>query len=190
MASKKEAASLYEIKITLMDVSPAIWRRVTVPRDITLGKLHDVIQVAMGWDDGHLHEFLIGRKRYGPLMHDSFAFGDPLVNEDIVYLNGVLKPKAKCVYQYDFGDDWRHEIHIEREIEPDAIRRQASCIAGENACPPEDCGGPYGYLDLVSILSDPQHEEHDEMQEWTGENFDPGHFDLASTDRRLSHIKI
>lgn len=190
MASKQEAASLYEIKITLMDLTPAIWRRVTVPRDITLGKLHDVIQIAMGWENDHLHEFLIGRKRYGPMNPDLFGFGDPPVNEDIVYLNGVLRPNAKFVYHYDFGDDWRHEIHIERAVEPDSIQRQARCIAGENACPPEDCGGPYGYPDLVAILLDPQHEEHSEIQEWIGENFDPQHFDLSSTDRRLSKIKV
>src|SRR5438477_1769213 len=144
MAAKQETVKLYEIKIALMDLAPMIWRRVSVPCDITLGDLHHVIQIAMGWEDCHLHEFLIGRKRYGPVMADPFGFDDPAVDEDIVHLNGVAKPKAKFIYHYDFGDDWRHEIHIEREVESASSKRQARCLAGENACPPEDCGGPYG----------------------------------------------
>jgi hypothetical protein len=189
MKSKQKTASLYEIKITLMNMAPSIWRRVTVPLDITLGNLHTVIQIAMGWEDDHLHEFLIGRKRYGPVIPDKAGFGEPAVNEDIVCLNGVAKPHAKFIYHYDFGDDWRHEIHIEREIEEDLNPRQVRCVAGENACPPEDCGGPYGYFDLIAILRDAQHEEHNAMQEWIGEDFDPKYFDLASIDRRLSKLK-
>lgn len=162
-----------------------------VPRDITLGSLHHVIQIAMGWDDDHLHEFVIARKRYGPLRAAPFGLGAAPINEDIVRLNGVAKPpRAKFEYHYDFGDDWRHEIPIEREIESASGKRQARCIAGENACPPEDSGGPYGYTDLVAILGDPQHEEHEEMREWIGDDFDPRQFDLAATDRRLSKLKV
>jgi hypothetical protein len=190
MGVKQEAVKLYEVKIVLMDLAPMIWRRVSVPRDITLGDLHQVIQIAMGWEDCHLHEFFIGRKRYGPMMVDPFGFDDPAVDEDIVHLNGVAKPKAKFIYHYDFGDDWRHEIHIEREVESTSNKRQARCLAGENACPPEDCGGPYGYPNLMAILSDPQHEEHGEMREWIGDHFDPQQFDLALIDRRLSKHKI
>lgn len=190
MPSKKEPASLYEIKIALMDMEPAIWRRVIVPRDITLGKLHHVIQIAMSWEDCHLHEFVIAGKRYGPMMADPFGFDAPPVDEDIVHLNGVAKPKATFVYHYDFGDDWRHEIRIEREVESASGKRHARCIVGENACPPEDCGGPFGYPNLVAILSDPQHEEHDRMREWIGEDFDPLRFDLALTERRLAKLKV
>jgi hypothetical protein len=190
MPSKTETAKSYEIKITLLNLEPAIWRRVLVPRDITLGKLHYVIQIAMGWDDEHLHEFVIARKRYGPLMPDPIGFGEPLVNEDMVHLNGVAKPKAKFVYLYDFGDDWQHEIRIERELKSTLGQRQAICIAGENACPPEDCGGTYGYPELLAILSNPQHEEYDEMRDWVDEDFDPSRFDLTATDHRLSHLKV
>ena len=190
MVTKQEAVPLYEIKITLKDIKPEIWRRVIVPRDITLGHLHRVIQIVMGWEDCHLHEFMIGRKRYGPLMDDPFSFDEPPVNEDIVHLNGVAKPKAKFDYHYDFGDDWRHEIHIEREVEATPVKRQVRCIAGEYACPPEDSGGPFHYPELMRILSDPQHEEHDRMQEWIGEDFDPLHFDPTSVNRRLSRSKV
>ena len=190
MATKQQAIKLYEIKITLKNLTPAIWRRVHVPRDITLGGLHSVIQMAMGWDDDHLHDFLIKRKRYGPMMDDSFEFPDSKVDEDIVHLNGVVKPKAKFEYCYDFGDSWRHEIHIEREVESATDRREARCIAGENACPPEDCGGPYGYADLLAALADPQNEEHGDRLDWVEDDFDPHYFDLAMTDLRLSKMKL
>lgn len=191
MAAKKETTRLYEIKITLIDLEPTIWRRVLVPRDITLGNLHHVIQIAMGWEDEHLHEFVIARKCYGPMMDDPFGLDLAAINEDIVHLNGVAKPpKARFEYHYDFGDGWRHEIAIEREIESESGKRQVRCIAGENACPPEDSGGPYRYSDLIAILADPQHAEHDEMREWIGEDFDPLQFDLASTDRWLSKLKV
>lgn len=190
MAVKQAAVKSYEVKIVLMDLAPMIWRRVSVPRDIKLGDLHNVIQIAMGWEDCHLHEFLIGRKRYGPMVADPFGFDDPAVDEVIVHLNGVAKPRAKFIYHYDFGDDWRHEIHIEREVELTSNKRQARCLAGENACPPEDCGGPYGYPNLVAILADPRHDEHDEIREWIGDDFDPLRFDLALINRRLSKCKI
>ncbi len=190
MPSKKEPASLYEIKITLLELTPEIWRLVVIPRDITLGNLHHVIQIAMGWEDNHLHEFEIGRKRYGQMIAEEFGFEDATINEDIVHLNGVAKPKAKFMYTYDFGDGWQHEIHIEREVESGSDKRQASCIAGENACPPEDCGGPFGYPDMVAILSDPQHEEYEDMREWVGEDFDPLQFDLTAVNRRLAKCKV
>ena len=190
MPKKKEPVGLYEIRITLMYLEPTIWRRVAVPKDITLGDLHSVIQVAIGWEDDHLHEFQIGKKRYGRVMEEPSVFGDSPVDEDIVHLNGVAKPKAKFSYCYDFGDDWMHEIRIEREVKPATGGRRARCIAGQNACPPEDCGGFPGYADLVEILADPAHEEYGEMREWVGDDFDPNHFVLALADRRLSSLKV
>lgn len=190
MPSKKKPVMLYEIKITLMYLEPTIWRRVQVPTNIMLGDLHTVIQIAMGWEDDHLHEFQINKKRYGRMMPDPFGFDDPPVNEDIVHLNGVAKPKAKFTYIYDFGDDWMHEIRIEREVESETGKRNARCIAGEHACPPEDCGGVPGYADMVAILADPAHEEYGEMREWVGDDFDPMQFERERVDRRLSALKL
>jgi hypothetical protein len=186
----KTAAEVYEVRITLMYLDPPIWRRVLVPRDVTLGNLHRVIQVAMGWEDYHLHEFQIGKKRYGGAQADPFGFDDAPINEDTVRLDEVAKPKAKFVYQYDFGDDWLHEIEVERGVEAPTGKRKARCIGGEHACPPEDCGGVPGYADLIGILNDPKHEEHGQMLEWVGADFDPMHFDQKRTDRRLSSLKV
>jgi hypothetical protein len=144
----------------------------------------------MGWEDDHLHEFQISKKRYGRITPDPFGFGDPPVNEEIVHLNGVAKPKAKFRYWYDFGDDWMHEIQIEREVESETGKRNARCIAGEHACPPEDCGGVPGYADMAVILVDPTHEEYGEMREWVGNDFDPMRFDRDRVDRRLSSLKL
>ena len=147
-----------------------------------------VIQRAMGWDDEHLHEFLIGRKRYGQPDPNHLGLGEPPVSE--VRLNGVAKPNAKFRYQYDFGDDWIHEIAIERGITSEANERRAICTAGENACPPEDCGGPYGYANMLEILKDSQHEEYPHTREWLGDDFDPGQFESKNVNQGLFALKV
>lgn len=190
MAVKKEMAAAYELKITLLRVEPAVWRRVLVPRDIILDDLHLVIQRVMGWDNDHMHEFLIGRKRYGMMIPDDFGFSDSTVDESIVRLNGVAKPKAKFQYLYDFGDNWAHEIVIEREIKSESNERLVSCTAGENACPPEDCGGVYGYENMLKILADDQDDEYSDIKEWLGDDFDPTQFDLKSANQAVAEMRV
>jgi len=191
MATKKPVES-YEMKITLMHIAPLIWRRVLVPKDVTLGTLHHVIQRVMDWEDAHLHEFQIGTKRYGlgESNESGFAEDDESIDEDTMRLSEVAKPNAKFTYHYDFGDDWIHEIHIERETEAQAGKRRASCIAGARACPPDDCGGPPGYARMLRILRNPKHEEYEEMLEWVEDDFDPKRFDQESAERRLSKLKV
>jgi hypothetical protein len=185
----KVPAGLYQIKITLKGTKPPIWRRVTVPRDITLASLHEVIQRAMGWMNCHLHEFVIDGERYGTASSEESDFEEDMVDEERARLNKVSGPGKKFQYSYDFGDDWVHEIQIEREIAGDG-ERAARCLTGKNACPPEDSGGPYGYAHMLSILSDPEHEEHDEMREWAGDHVDPLAFDLEQINRMLSLLKV
>ncbi len=185
----KVPAGVYQIKITLKGMKPPIWRRVTVPCDITLAGLHEVIQRAMGWMDCHLHEFVIDGERYGSAMSEASDFEEDLVDEARAHLNKVSGPGEKFQYFYDFGDDWVHEIQIEREIASDG-KRAAHCLTGKNACPPEDCGGPNGYALLLAILADPEHEEHDEMREWAGDDVDPREFNPEQVDRLLSLLKV
>ena len=178
---------VYQIKVTLLDSQPAIWRRLLVPADITLEKLHRVLQVAMGWDDQHLHHFIVGKVFYeSPLPFDN-GFVDSEAGDAVTArLCDVLpRVKAKMVYEYDFGDSWLHNIEVEKIVEPPVEGQVPSCLAGANACPPEDCGGPPGYMDMLEALRDSNHPEHEAMSEWIGGEFDPAHFDIAVVNRRL-----
>lgn len=179
----------HQLKITLRGVSkPPVWRRVVVPGGITLRELHEVIQLAMGWEDGHLHMFSTGWQNYGP---PGTELG--LANEGKALLSQVLAgPGERLRYTYDFGDDWEHDIVVE-EIGP-ALQGEAlpSCVAGKGACPPEDCGGPWGYAALKEALADPAHEDHLDRLEWlgldAGEDFDPKEFSAADVSARLSAL--
>ena len=188
MARNTEIVAQYELKIVLLNTDPEVWRTIRVPRDIILENLHYVIQRAMGWEDEHLHEFSIGKKRYSQPSPNMLGLSKPPVNESIVRLNGVAKPNATFRYQYDFGDCWVHEIKIEREVLSESSQRLAICTGGGNACPPEGCGGAYGYRSMLSILSDPQHEEYGERKDWLGDEFDPLRFDLAKANALLGSI--
>ena len=183
-----EKGMLYQLKVTLRGVSkPPVWRRVLVHADASLGDLHQVIMAAMGWDDSHLHMFSDDVTRYGTPTRpgredeDEFALADVLV-----------EPGERLRYTYDFGDDWDHDIKLEKVLPPGADQPATAvpvCLAGKGACPPEDCGGPWGYADLKETIADPSDEEHEERLEWLGledpSDFDPAAFDLASVNARL-----
>jgi len=174
---------VYELKITLREVSkPPVWRRVLVPADITLRDLHEVIQQAMGWDDYHMHVFSTGRQEYGSpdpeLGH---------VSDRKVRLSHVLTgPGDRLRYTYDFGDDWKHDIVLEETRIAVPGETYPSCSAGKGACPPEDCGGTWGYAELKEILADPSHEDHQDMLDWlgldAGQDFDPQEFSVAEVN--------
>jgi hypothetical protein len=175
---------IYQLKITLKDVKPPVWRRVLVP-DCPLTKLHDVIQVVMGWHDCHLYEFGVGGQRYtDPRGMDDLGMEDAAR----VRLSQVApREKAKFRYTYDFGDDWRHEILVEKVLPREADKAYPACIDGKRACPPEDVGGPWGYVEFVEAIGDPAHERHEEFVDWRGE-FDPEAFDPEAVNKRLKGI--
>jgi hypothetical protein len=176
---------VYQLKITLKDTKPPVWRRVLVP-NCSLDKLHDVIQAAMGWDDYHLHEFQIDGERYT----DPKSVGemDAEVEAESELDDLITKEKTKFTYNYDFGDDWRHEILVEKILPPGEGVGFALCVDGKRACPPEDCGGPWGYAEFVDAISDPSHEQHKELLEWVGGEFDPEEFDPEEVNKRLRTI--
>lgn len=172
---------LFQFKITLLEFRPAVWRRIQV-RDGTLGDLHEHIQRAFGWWNYHMHQFTIEGENYGPLPPGDFGdldFGPEVIDEESVRLSRLLPPSAKkrirWLYEYDFGDGWRHEILFEGYPKPDKRRKYPLCIDGARACPPEDCGGPWGYANYLEALADPRHEEHEFLLEWRGP-FDPDAF--------------
>ena len=180
---------IYQFKVTLLDIKPAIWRRVRVP-DCTLADFHEYIQAALGWENYHLHQFDIDGERYGPAAPDDTDFGLEMRDEAGVTL-GRLIPKAgrkpRWVYEYDFGDGWRHEIVFEGFVAVDPKAKYPQCVEGERACPPEDCGGPWGYADYLAAVADPKHEQHEDMLEWRGP-FDPEAFDPKKATREMRKV--
>jgi Plasmid pRiA4b ORF-3-like protein len=190
MATKKIEIpqEIYQIKITLLGTTPPIWRRLLVPAGMTLEQLHDVLQVAMGWEDCHMHDFQIGQKRFGKPDPNDRLMGLPATgNERTVRMFSVLgKVGAKAVYTYDFGDGWEHSIAVEKVLAPEPGLAYPVCTAGKLHGPPEDCGGILGYYNLLEAIRDPDHEEHEEMLEWIGEGFDPDAFSVDEVNRRLT----
>lgn len=173
---------IYQLKVALADIRPPIWRRIQVPADISLARLHRVLQAAMGWSDTHMHAFRMGRQTFGVADPE---FPDGTRSERGVQLEQVAKAGDRFVYEYDFGDGWEHEIVVEEALAAEGAARYPCCLAGERACPPEDCGGLPGYEELVQALGDPAHPEHQEYLKWIGADFDPEAFDLAAVNKKL-----
>lgn len=178
---------IYQIKVTLLGSDPPIWRRLLLPADLTLARLHDVLQSAMGWEDCHLHEFRVGSQSYGPPDPNEGGFGiDDRIDERRVRLHQVLgRIGAKAVYTYDFGDGWEHGIVLEKRLPVDPDLAYPACTGGQRACPPEDCGGIPGFYELLDAIQDPKHERHDELLEWVGEQYDPEAFSIERVNRLL-----
>ena len=187
-AAKAQSERAYQLKVTLLEVEPPVWRRILVPGNLTLDRLHIAIQEAMGWTDSHLHEFEVGDQRYGDPDPEEPDLG--LKPEWMVTLQkAVATEGARFEYLYDFGDTWKHEILVESIEVPQKQLRYPVCLVGERSCPPEDCGGPYGYTDFLEAIRDPEHPEHDEMLAWAGGTFDPDAFNIAAVNRKLRLLK-
>lgn len=167
MATKKIwlPQDIYQLKVTLRYTGPPIGRRLLVPSGFTLEDLHSVVQAAMGWDDSHMHEFRIGQKRFGKSDPSDRLMGmDPIGNERTTHLYRVLgKVRAKAMYTYDFGDNWEHEIVVEKVLPPDPGVAYPSCVGGKLQGPPDDCGGIPGYSNLLEAIRDPGHPEHQDL---------------------------
>ena len=181
------AERLYQFKITLLESKPQIWRRIQV-KESTLDKLHERIQTAMGWTNSHLHQFDIDGERYGDLEMLDDGFGDfECVDSTITKISEVV-PKAgtrfRFLYEYDFGDDWKHEVFFEGCLRTEKGRRYPVCIEGERNCPPEDVGGVWGYAEFLEAIADPKHEQHNDFIEWAGD-FDSESFDAEKTTKTM-----
>ena len=179
--------TVYQLKATILDITPPVWRRVVVPSDITLAGLHVVLQAAFGWWDYHLHEFEINGARYG--IDDGEGWQPPK-DERCARLSTVAEDGSSFLYVYDFGDNWRHQIVIEKVFVAAPGTRSPACVDGRRACPPEDCGGTWGYQGLLEAMQDAEHEEHDSMLEWVGGQFDPEAFNRADFEHRLNPQRL
>ena len=169
----------YQIQIELKGVKPKVWRRVLLPSNLYLTDLHEIIQATMGWTDTHLHQFTRNGIYYVPSIQKDEIWGDDdgVAYEEIKISDLLKNEKDKIVYEYDFGDGWEHNIILEKKLPYDKNAQDVICIKGKNNCPPEDCGGVWGYANMLEILKQPEHEEHENYIEWLGEEFDPTYFD-------------
>jgi yecA family protein len=181
--ARPATGTIHRLKIQLREVKPAVWRRVEISSDAKLPALSRALLAAMGWTDTHLHAFRIGRDQFGTKDDD---WSDD-THDERRYTVADLLPRAGDYldYDYDFGDGWSHRVTVEAIVPPDATARYPRCTAGRRACPPEDCGGPYGYENFLRAIADPRHPEHEELMEWGGP-FDPGAFDLEETNRGIN----
>ena len=180
-----EVKTVHRLKVTLRQVKPPVWRRIEVASNIKLSELSGVLEAAMGWLGGHLHAFEADGVFFEIPDGESFGFPPPR-DERKARLGEVLPAvKSNMRWDYDFGDGWEHDIVVEA-IEP--MKREATypvCIAGKRACPPDDCGGPWGYSNLLAAISDPTHEEHEELIEWLPPGFDADEFDIAEATEMM-----
>jgi hypothetical protein len=168
----------YKLRVDLRGIAPPIWRTLEVPGDITLHRLHGVLQVVMGWMDVHLYLFEIGEKLYGEL---STEWDMPVADATTTTLEEIAARMSAFTYEYDLGDGWVHNI-IAEESQLGVGEDRPRCTGGARACPPEDCGGLPGYEDFLEAIADPDHEEHEAMLEWIGGQFDPEAFDTAEVN--------
>jgi len=179
----KSSDIIYQLKITLIDAKPPIWRRVLIPGSFNLYQLHQVIQSAMGWTDSHLHLFDIEGEVYSIPSPEDW---EPVIDERKFKLEKIAPSvNDKFVYEYDFGDSWRHLVLVEKILPLTVGEYYPQCIKGKRACPPEDVGGVRGYEDFLEALQDKNHEEHDSYLEWVGGEFDAETIDLTDINAEL-----
>lgn len=179
----------YTLYIRLAEIEPPIWRRIVVPANLTLHQLHQVLQVTMGWTHSHLHQFIV------PGTQESICYGEPSPEDDYFHKDdrrvrlADIAPKegATFVYEYDFGDSWRHEITVERiKPTPKEELPYPWCLDGQRACPPEDVGGVSGYANFLEAWRDRSHPEHGQMREWVGKHFKPEQFSVPQVNAALA----
>lgn len=184
----KTEVLIYQIKVTLEGSRPPIWRRLLVPANVTLAQLHDIIQIAMGWEGYHLHQFIIGRTYYEEPDPDYGSWME-MRDEHKVTLRQIAPGEGmKFRYEYDFGDSWMHQILVEKILPSEPGKVYPVCIKGKRACPPEDVGGIWGYYNFLEAIQDPEHPEHGDYLKWIGGKFDPEAFDLEKVNRALQAL--
>jgi hypothetical protein len=184
---RKPGVSAMRLRLSLLDLTPTVWRRLLVPGQVTLSKLHVMIQAAMGWEDYHLHAFEIDGERYG--ASDPEEDDEDVIDEGTAVLSDVASGQARFFYEYDFGDFWRHEVVVESVDPVPMALKFAVCVDGQRACPPEDCGGTSGYRDLLESIGSPGQNTEIGCVDWAGRPFDPDGFDLSIINAALQRVR-
>jgi hypothetical protein len=192
----EKTALVFQFKISLAGIKPPIWRRIQVPADYSFWDLHVAIQDAMGWDDCHLHEFRFKNTDKQALLRIGFPdeqfdwSRETLAGWEVIISDYFNEKNQLATYLYDFGDGWMHRIRLEKIESSQSGRVYPLCLSGKRACPPDDVGGTWGYENLLVIIQDPTHKEHERMLEWVGGEYDPEDFDakkveFSDPDQRL-----
>jgi len=185
----EESDLVYKLLVVLGESSPKIWRRFVITANSSLYRLHKTLQIVMGWEECHLHEFLIAGKHYGE-PNPEYELGPTAMLDHRRFKIYQVAPSVgdKFIYIYDFGDGWQHKITVEDIYPKTKGERYPVCLAGANACPPEDSGNLPGYYEKLQIMNDPTHPEHEDIKQWMGPSFDPVHFDLECVNLGLRNI--
>lgn len=173
MSSPASSLTVHQLRVTLLDVSPPVWRLLRVPSVVPLSVLHSILQVAMGWEDRHLHEWRVGDEYF-----------DDEEDADVV-LADVAPADAVLHYTYDMGDSWEHLVEVVSVTPYDPAAPPVAVLDGARAAPPEDCGGPSGYTDLIAALENPSDLDHRDFVAAFGDILDPESFDRGLINRRL-----
>jgi hypothetical protein len=185
-ARKPPKERIYQLKVTLRDSRPPIWRRLLVSDTINLFDLHKIIQLAMGWTNSHLHQFIINGEYYSIPSDEDWK---PVIDEREYQIAKIApNEQRKFIYEYDFGDSWEHDVLVEKILPTEPDTEYPVCIDGEQACPPEDVGGVWGFEEFLKAMKDPKHEEHESYVTWWGGQYDPEAFDLKEVNEGLQDI--
>lgn len=183
---------IIQLKITLESTEPPIWRRVLVEKQITFFELHNIIQIAMGWENYHMFEFTFNKQRIGEPddEFDDLDFGSNKVMDaaEVTLESIVTNTKGKISYVYDFGDNWSHKILVEKFLPRDNKISYPICTDGELNCPPEDCGGIPGFYDLLEVIGNKKHPERKAMLDWLGGSYDPAYFDKDEVNEEMKNL--
>lgn len=185
MKSKASPKQVFQFRLDLEGIHPPVWRRIQVPADFTLSRLHRVIQAVMDWRDCHLHEFIVAGRACGVPDPDYDDDRDVLDDRTVQLRDLNLSVGSRIEYLYDFGDNWHHVLELEEVLISDTEDVRPWCLGGDRKTPPEDVGGIPGYEEFLEALSDPNHEEHNHMKSWVGRPFDPGKFSVEEANARL-----
>jgi len=176
---------IYRVHVSLREIEPAIWRRIELSSQTTLKQLHRILQIAMGWENCHLHEYIIDGQHYGT-VDPAYDGPGEIIRETGVRLATVLpEPGAEILYVYDLGDYWQHDVRLEAVFPAEPGIKYPRILDGSRSCPPENSGVPGGYADLLEILLDPTHEEFGNMREWAGLQFNAEIFSVDASNERL-----
>ena len=184
----KKPPPTYQLKITLVGIEPPIWRRIQVPNTILLCCLHDAFQAVLGWTDSHLHQFEKDGKYWGVPEYDEFDELE-LIDESKTQLAKLLKAEGdSMIYVYDFGDNWRHDVVLEKILPMASAANRPICLDGARRCPPEDVGGVSGYQELLDVIFDPAHEQYEHFVGWAGGHFQDD-FDMKAVNNILERMR-